>query len=76
MTLHEFIVLNQTDQATATWKGNFLTFREEEDYRFILYKLENFFVEVYYHKESNVIKKFKAFRAPWRLQAYFTYRLN
>ena len=76
MTLYDFIAMNQTDQAEAVWKGNYLAAKEEEKHRVLLYKVENFYVEVYFHRELNLIQKFRPFTSTWRLQAYFNHRMN
>jgi hypothetical protein len=71
MNLFEFIALDNSDRAEAVWNGNFIAAREEGEYRVMLYKLESFFVEVYYHRELNSIQKLRPFKTTRRLHPYF-----
>jgi hypothetical protein len=76
MTLYDFVKLDDQERAEAVWKGNFIAAREEGEYRVIIYKLETFFVEVYYHKPLNSIQKLRPFKTTRRLAPYFFSRLN
>jgi hypothetical protein len=76
MTLHDFMVMDRSDKARAARTGNFLSLREDEDHQKVLYKVNNFFVEVYYHLDSNAIERIRPFKTTWRLRAYFSDRLN
>jgi hypothetical protein len=76
MTLYDFIVMNPKRKIKAVKNGRFLAFREDEDHWIILYKVNDFFVEVYYHLDSNNVERIRPFKTTWRLQAYFSGRLN
>jgi hypothetical protein len=56
--------------------GRFLALREDEDHQVILYKVNDFFVGVYYHLDSNAIERIRPFKTTWRLKAYFQNRMN
>lgn len=59
MTLYQFNALDEMEQAEALWnKGVHISKREDDVHRFILYQIDAFYVDVWYHKEYNVIRKF------------------
>jgi hypothetical protein len=76
MTLYDFIVMKPKGKIGALKNGRFLALREDEDHQVILYKVNDFYVEVYYHLDSNSIERIRPFKTTWRLQAYFSDRLN
>jgi hypothetical protein len=76
MTLYDFIKLGEKERAEETWKGTFLSSRNEGEYKVILYKLESFYVEVYYNNELNKIHKLRPFKTTERLHQYFNPLLN
>ena len=61
MTLCQFNALDEMEQAKAVSNGKRLADRQEELYVIILYQVETFFVEVYYHRQFNVIVKIRSF---------------
>ncbi len=66
MTLYQFIAADEMEQAETVWDGILIADREDTDHRILLYQInsnESFYVEVYYHKEHNVIKKFRPFKS-------------
>lgn len=56
MTINEFNQLNEMEQAEAIWNGVFIDTREDKNHQILLYQIDEFYVEVYYHKELNVIR--------------------
>lgn len=58
MTIYEFAKLTQDKKATATLSGTFLAHREQENIKYALYAIEDFFVEVTYEKIDNKILDF------------------
>lgn len=71
MTLQHFLRADEMEQAEALWeKGVHIADREDEVHRFILYQLDAFYVEVWYHKEYNVLRKFNVFEDTDQLQPY------
>lgn len=61
MTLHQFRWLSEMEQAEAIWSGVHVNERDDGIHTILLYKIDSFYVEVYYHKQYNVIRKFEAF---------------
>ena len=76
MSLYEFIALDEHQKAESVWQGEFITFREEDRGTVLLYRVHDFYVEVYYAKETNKIIRFNPFRTKARLGLYFTASLN
>jgi hypothetical protein len=58
------------EQSEAIWDAKLAGSREDAVYRILLYRIDNFYVEVFYHKEHNVIKKFHPFNNKQELQPY------
>jgi hypothetical protein len=50
--------------------------REEIEHTFLLYKVQSFYVEVYYNNESNKIARFNPFQSKKRLELYFDMQQN
>ena len=62
MTLFQFKLLNEDDQASTIWlEGVLLDFRCEGSCKILLYQLHRFYVEVFYNYKSNKIERFKSF---------------
>jgi hypothetical protein len=70
VTLYEFKALPEIEQAEAVWSGIFLDYRDEELYRILLYGLDSFYVEVYYHALNNLISHFCSFTTTRLLEPY------
>lgn len=70
MTLYQFKALSDFEQAEAVWKGTLLGRREDGFYRVLLYQIDSFYVEVYYHKTANVILRFSPFSTTELLEPY------
>jgi hypothetical protein len=49
------------EQAEVVWDGIYIAGREDEEHNILLYQIGDLYVEVYHHKEYNVIRKFNAF---------------
>ena len=71
MTIDDFLDMDEMEQAEAIWSGELKGRREEGAYRILLYRIDEFYVEVYYHIEHGVIKKFRPFDDPLELQRYY-----
>jgi hypothetical protein len=76
MTLAKFSVLNDEQKALIVWEGEFMTYREEKDFIIMLYKVYDFYVEVYYNKQNNKLIRFNPFSSKKRLELYFDVSLN
>lgn len=61
MTLDDFLDVDEMEQAEAVWFDRVQGRRQEGDYKIFLYKIDNFYVEAWYHVEHNVLKKFVPF---------------
>jgi hypothetical protein len=70
MTLYQFLALDEMEQAEAVWEGIMIADRIEGEYRLILFQLDSFYLEVWYHMEYNVIRKFRPFVSTEQLQPY------
>jgi hypothetical protein len=76
MTLYRFKTLTQQKQAEVVRQGHFILFREAMKYTIILYKVGDFYVEVYYNSALNTIVSFHPFSSKKRLEPYFRFRMN
>ncbi len=70
MTLYQFNDLDEMEQAEAVWDAVFVADREDEEHKILLYQIDSFYVEVYYHSEYNVIRRFRSFSSTDQLQPY------
>lgn len=76
MTLYEFSVLSEHEQANVTWTGKFILTREDQEHTILLYKVHGFFVEEYYHNMTNKVVRYNPFLSKHRLSLYFGVQLN
>ncbi|RYZ28713.1 MAG: hypothetical protein EOO10_08625 [Chitinophagaceae bacterium] len=76
MTLQEFSLLPESDKATFVWSGKFQTYRNEEGFTIMLYKVEDFYVEVYYETNTNKRIAFIPIDKARRAELYFEFILN
>ena len=72
MHFNEFLQLNETEQVELLWyNGEQIGRRKENDYLILLYQVEGFYVEVFYHRKERMIKRYLSFDcADKRLDAY------
>lgn len=69
MTLYEFNRLEEKEQGETLWEnGVHITEREDEAHKFILYQIDSFYIEVWYHKKDNEIKKLRTFSSTNQLE--------
>jgi len=62
MHFNEFLQLNETEQVELLWyNGEQIGRRKEDDYLILLYQVEEFYVEVFYHRKERVIKSYMSF---------------
>jgi len=59
MTFQEFNQLDEMEQQEAIWEGTLVADTEDNEHKILLYQIDSFYVEVYHHKEYNVIRKYK-----------------
>jgi len=61
MTLNQFHELDEMEQVEALWEyGVQIADRDEGEYKLILCQIDAFYVEVWYQKEYNVVRKYRA----------------
>jgi len=73
MTLYEFKLLNEDEQASMLWDiGVFLIERQDQIFRYVLYQIDGFYVEVWYHKDLNAIQSLKSFSSTRQLEPYLS----
>ncbi|MEO6070222.1 MAG: hypothetical protein ABIN57_07680 [Chitinophagaceae bacterium] len=71
MTLKHFKALSQSSQRAFTLDiGIFLADRHTEDFTIILYSLNGFYVELYYHNDTNEVGWVKSFNSTAELDPY------
>ena len=62
MHFNDFLQLNETEQVELLWyNGEQIGRRKEDDYLILLYQVEGFYVEVFYHRKERMIKKYLSF---------------
>ncbi len=70
MTINEFNHLDEMEQAEAIWEGIFIDNRVENGLVILLYQIDSFYVEVFYHQELNVIRGLRSFTNTNQLEPY------
>ena len=71
MTLKHFKALSQSTQRHLTIEqGVFLADRHTEDFTIILYSIDAFYVELYYHNDTNELGWIKSFNLSADLDPY------
>jgi hypothetical protein len=73
MSLYEFNLLNEIQQAEILWEnGVHIGERKDQEHTIVLYQIERFYVEVFYHRGLNAIKRFRSFSSTDQLEPYIT----
>lgn len=71
MNLYSFKLLDENQQAEALWdKGVHLGERFDGEHNTLIYQIEGFYVEVFYHPIHNSIKRLRSFRSTGQLRPY------
>ena len=70
MTLFEFEQMDEWEQMEAIWGGVFVTNRVDNENEILLYQVDSFYVEVYYNKEYNKIRRLRSFSSVDELDPY------
>jgi len=70
MTPEDFYNLDEQEQAELVWTGKHVSDRFDEEHNILLYRIDDLFVEAYYHREYNVLRKFMAYREHELLDIY------
>lgn len=74
MTLEDFLDMDEMEQAEAVWSGKLQGTRHEGEFKILLYKIDDFYVEAWYDVKYNILRKFVPFDEKELLIPYF--RLN
>lgn len=62
MTVHEYNNLSQAEQFEVLYNyGTHISDRADNDYCIILFQLDNFYIELYFHILQNALKKIRSF---------------
>jgi hypothetical protein len=61
MTIYEFDQLDKYSQAILVWGGAHIATRVDRENYILLYRLFDFYVEVYFHVDYKEVKSFKSF---------------
>ena len=71
MTLYDFNATDEYGKAESVFtQGIFIDDRREAGLNIQLYRLGNFYVEVYYDAEANRITRYRSFKALGQLAPY------
>lgn len=71
MNLKQFNGLEESVQIGVIWNnGVHVATRDDSVYQYLLYQVDSFYVEVWYHIELEVINRFLAFEHTDRLEPY------
>jgi hypothetical protein len=70
MTVNEFNRMDEEDQLKAVWDGVFIADRDDEEHAILLYQIDGFYVEVYYHKKYFEVRKLRWFSSTNYLEPY------
>jgi hypothetical protein len=71
MTINQFNRLNFTEQTCAVWdSGNFIEVRSVDSTDYVLFQLEDFFVEIEYDSRTDNILSLKPFKTVRLLEPY------
>ena len=69
--IYEFVRFNDNERADCLWdNGQFVTFYKKGSFKYALYLLSNFYVEVTYDVQTNKIVDIKPFKTTKKLSPY------
>lgn len=60
MTLCEFNLLDEKEQANVIWWGTRVASRRDDEHEIVLFQIDGFFVEVFFNKTFDLIRKIEA----------------
>ena len=70
MTLAQFNLADDMEQALAINKGICIAGREDGEQKVLLYQLKRFYVEVFYHPRKKLITQLRGFEEMEELEPY------
>lgn len=62
--------MDEMEQAEAVWSGTHIGERQDEEHNILLYQIDGFYVEAYYHREYNELRRFRSFSSTDQLELY------
>ena len=69
MTFHQFMALDEIQQALTVLEGTLIGQREDSHFKILLYQLDSFYVEVFYHPTDHFIR-IESFSGTEKLDPY------
>jgi hypothetical protein len=48
----------------VVWEGIHIGNRQDEEHNILCYQIDSFYVEVFYHSEYHVVRKYRPFKNP------------
>jgi len=70
MTLSEFRALDEIEKQAAIWQGVHVGTRYDEHHSILLFQVDSFYVEVFYHRELSIIRRYRPFARTEPLYPY------
>jgi len=71
LTLHDFNGMSEAGQAEAVFtEGVYVDDSDEDRLKVQLYRLDSFYVEVFYDSKVNRITRYRSFKSPGQLTPY------
>jgi len=67
--------MDEMEQIETVWSGTHIGTRSDANHDILLYQIGKLYVEVFYHRDTNGIRKFNAFEDIEQLQPYL-HKLN
>jgi hypothetical protein len=66
-------MLNEMEQAEVVWASTNIGERRDKEHTILLYQVDSFYVEVFYHRKNNVISRTRSFSNPDQLEPYMVH---
>jgi hypothetical protein len=71
LTFYDFNAMNETEKGNAVFQeGTFVDNRSENGFKVQLYRLQSFYVEVFYDAQANKILYYRSFNTITQLAPY------
>ena len=70
MSIGEFRTLDEMEKKEAIWEGTHIGTRYDEHHSILLFQIDSFYVEVFYHRQLQVIRRYIPFTSIKHLAPY------
>ena len=70
MTLYEFNMLDEMEQAEVIGDAVCIDGRDDGEHLILLYQIDGFYVEMFYHRKYNAINELRSFECTEQLEPY------